>query len=149
VDHEKWPSVMGDYNGVTLRKNDDCCRTYLGLSRARGQLGVQQASERPASKRGPSASSRARARPTAHMVLLTHSSEATVNNVSSATARIYNFQEAMGVPVVPPVWCPSVHSPPAAGWYMAHRASKVEVQSLSSDSSAFNQLYYYNMLQQA
>jgi hypothetical protein len=29
VDQEKWPSGMGDYNGVTLRKNDDCCRTWV------------------------------------------------------------------------------------------------------------------------
>jgi hypothetical protein len=61
-------------------------------------------------------------------------------------ARIYNFQEAMGVPIVPSVWGPSAHSPLAAGWDMAHRASKVKVtevkvQPLSSGSSAFNQLY--------
>jgi hypothetical protein len=68
------------------------------------------------------------------------SSEATVNNVSSATARIYNLQEAMGVPIVPPVWSPSAHSPLADGWYMAHGTSKVKAQSLISGSSAFNQL---------
>jgi hypothetical protein len=29
VDQDKWPSVMGDYNGITLRKNDDCCGTWV------------------------------------------------------------------------------------------------------------------------
>jgi hypothetical protein len=33
-----------------------------------------------------------------------------------STARIYSFQEAMGVPIVPSVWCPSVHSPLWLDW---------------------------------
>ena len=139
MDQDKWPSVMGDYNGVTLRRNDDCCRTWVCPEHVVSWV----YSKLPGGQPDPVV--RAQAVELEHLRQLTwfysRSSEATVNNISSATARIYNFQEAMGVPIVPSVYCPTAHSTLAAGWYVAHRASKVKVQSLGSDSSAFNQLY--------
>jgi hypothetical protein len=39
------------------------------------------------------------------------------------------------------VYAPELHSGIAAAWYIAWRASKVEVQSLGADSSAISQLY--------
>ena len=36
VDQDKWPSVMGDYNGVTLRKKERRLLSHLGVPRARG-----------------------------------------------------------------------------------------------------------------
>jgi hypothetical protein len=110
VDQDKWPSVMGDYNGVTLRRNDDCCRTWVCPEHVVSWV----YSKLPGGQPDPVV--RAQAVELEHVRQLTwfysRSSEATVNNISSATARIYNFQEAMGVPIAPPVWCPSQAAPP-------------------------------------
>jgi len=43
--------------------------------------------------------------------------------------------------MAPSVYGPELHSGLAAAWYIAWRASKVEVQSLGADSSAIGQLY--------
>jgi hypothetical protein len=51
------------------------------------------------------------------------SSGAAVNNVSSATARIYKFQEAMGAPIVCALGLMSRSSLASSRWlvYMAYR----------------------------
>ena len=139
VDQDKWPSVMGDYNGITLRRNDDLCGTWVCPEHVVSWV----YSKLPGGPPPPDV--RAHAVELEHVRQLTwfysRSSEATINKLSSAVKRIRKFEDAMGVHMVPSVYEPELHSGLAAGWYMAWRASKVKVQSLGADSSAIGLLY--------
>ena len=95
VDQDKWPSVMGDYNGVTLRRNDDLCGTWVCPEHVVSWV----YSKLPGGPPPPDI--RAQAVELEHVRQLTwfysRSSEATVNNISSAVKRIRKFEDAMGV----------------------------------------------------
>jgi hypothetical protein len=116
IDQGRWPSVMGEHDGVTLRCRDDACGTWVcpmhmvrwGFSRQRGRK-----------------SWRARA---SVFWVYSRSAAATVNNISSAVGHIRKFEAEMGIPCVPSVMYPECYSEMAAGWYLAERASKVKMQ---------------------
>ena len=140
IDQDKWPSVMGDHNGVTLRANDDACGTWVCPMHMVRWVFSRHGGEEP-----PSAATVARAEELEHVRqffwFYSRSAAATVNNISSAVGRIRKFEAEMGLPCVPSVMYPECYSELAAGWFLAERASKVKMQSMGADASAFHQLF--------
>ena len=131
---------MGEHNGVTLRCRDDACGTWVCP-----QHMVRWVFARHGGSEKPSPEVVARAEELEHVRqffwFYSRSAAATVNNISSAVGRIRRFEAEMGLPCTPSVLFPDWCSSTAAGWFLAERASKVKMQSLSSDASAFHQLY--------
>ena len=140
IDQDKWPSVMGEHNGVTLRHRDDACGTWVCPMHV-----VQWVFARHGGSEKPTAAVVARAEELEHVRqffwFYSRSAAATVNNISSAVGRIRRFEEELGLPCTPSVYFPEWYSSTAAGWFLVERASKVKMQSLSSDASAFHQLF--------
>ena len=118
---------MGDYNGVTLRRNDDFCGTAWVCPEHVVSWVYSKLPGGP-----PPPDIRAQAVELEHVRQLTwfypRSSEAAVNNISSAAKRIRKFEDAMGVPMVPSVYEPELYPGLAAAWCMACRASKAKGQ---------------------
>jgi hypothetical protein len=139
---DKWPSVMGDYNGITLRRNDGCCGTWVCTEHVVSWIYSKLPGGWSAPSRHPSSSGRVGARATAYLVLLKElggcSQQHLFGGEANSKFRGRNGSAHTWYLRYEPEIC--TRSGLAAAWYMALRASKAKVQSLGADSSALGQL---------
>jgi hypothetical protein len=102
IDQDRWPSVMGGHNGVTLRRRGGACGTWVcPMHMVRGVFSRHGGGE------PPPAAAAARTEELEHVRqffwFYSRSAAATVNNISSAVGRIRKFEAEMGLPCVPSV----------------------------------------------